>query len=48
MKRAAGKARAHWLQRIGWLVGLWLLGVAAVGAMAMLLRWLMRLSWYSI
>jgi hypothetical protein len=43
----AGKPRAHWLRRLGWLVALWLLGVGVVTAAAMLLRWLMRLSGYS-
>jgi hypothetical protein len=40
--------RRPWLRRFGWLMALWLLGVAAVGGAAMLLRWLMRLSGYSV
>jgi hypothetical protein len=41
------KPRLPWLRRFGWLVALWLLGVAVLGSAAMLLRWLMRLSGYS-
>jgi Protein of unknown function (DUF2474) len=32
------------VKRIGWLIALWLAGVAALGAVAMLLRFFMRLS----
>ncbi len=32
------------LRRIGWLLALWLAGVAALGLLAWLLRVLMRLS----
>jgi hypothetical protein len=35
--RAAGRGRL-WLRRFGWLVAYWLLGVLAVGAVALLLR----------
>ena len=31
-----------WMRRLGWLLGLWLLGVAALGAVAWLLRVLMH------
>jgi hypothetical protein len=48
VKAAADEARPRWLRRIGWLLVLWVLGVAAVGAAALLLRWLMRLSGYSL
>jgi hypothetical protein len=33
-----------WGRRFGWLVGLWLAGVAALGLVALLLRVLMRLA----
>ncbi len=36
----AGKP--SWPKRIGWLVGLWILGVAALGLVAGLLRLLMN------
>jgi hypothetical protein len=32
------------VKRIGWLIVLWLAGVAALGAVATLLRFFMRLS----
>lgn len=35
--QAAGRGRL-WLRRFGWLVAYWLLGVLAVGALALLLR----------
>jgi hypothetical protein len=31
-----------WLRRLGWLALLWLGGVAALGLVALLLRWLMH------
>jgi Protein of unknown function (DUF2474) len=40
--------RPQWLRRFAWLVALWLLGVAVLGAAALLLRWLMRLFGYSV
>jgi hypothetical protein len=33
-----------WGRRIGWLVGLWLAGVATLGLVALLLRIVMRLA----
>jgi len=33
---------ALWLRRLGWLVALWLSGVAALGAVALMLRVLMH------
>ncbi|WP_137892453.1 DUF2474 family protein [Ramlibacter sp. 2FC] len=32
-----------WRRRLAWLLGLWLAGVLALGAVAYGLRWLMRL-----
>jgi Protein of unknown function (DUF2474) len=34
--------RLIWMRRLGWMLGLWLLGVAALGAVAWLLRMLMQ------
>ena len=34
--------RALWIRRVGWLLALWLGGVAALGAVALLLRVLMH------
>jgi hypothetical protein len=34
--------RGLWLRRAGWLVALWLAGVAALGVVALLLRIAMR------
>jgi len=34
--------RALWLRRVGWLLALWLGGVAALGAVALALRMLMH------
>jgi len=34
--------RALWMRRVGWLLALWLGGVAALGAVALLLRVLMH------
>jgi hypothetical protein len=34
--------RGLWLRRVGWLVALWLAGVAALGVVALLLRIAMR------
>jgi len=34
--------RSLWMRRLGWMLGLWLLGVAALGAVAWLLRVLMH------
>lgn len=34
--------RSLWIRRLGWMLGLWLLGVAALGAVAWLLRVLMH------
>jgi hypothetical protein len=36
--------QAPWPQRIGWLVILWLLGVAALGATAIAIKLVMRLA----
>ncbi|MPZ43136.1 MAG: DUF2474 family protein [Betaproteobacteria bacterium] len=33
-----------WRQRVAWLVGLWLAGVAVLGLIALLLRIVMRLA----
>jgi hypothetical protein len=30
-----------WLRRVLWFVGLWVAGVAAVGVLALLLRWIL-------
>jgi hypothetical protein len=44
-RKGAEKPRpAHWLRRLGWLLALWMLGVATVTAVAALLRVLMRLA----
>lgn len=47
--QAANKPRKHareqpspWWRRLAWFVALWVMGVAAVGAVAMLLRWLLK------
>jgi hypothetical protein len=34
--------RSLWLRRLGWMLALWLAGVAALGAVAGLLRLLMH------
>jgi len=34
--------RALWMRRVGWLLALWLGGMAALGAVALLLRVLMH------
>ena len=34
--------RTSWLRRVGWLIALWLGGVAALGAVALALRLLMH------
>lgn len=34
--------RALWIRRVGWLLALWLGGVAALGAVALALRVLMH------
>jgi hypothetical protein len=34
--------RTPWLQRVGWLIALWLGGVAALGAVALALRVVMH------
>jgi len=31
--------RALWIRRVGWLVALWFGGVAALGVVALVLRW---------
>lgn len=31
-----------WLKRSLWLIALWVLGVAALGGLALLLKWAMR------
>lgn len=33
---------ASWWKRIGWLVTIWVLSVAALGVVALLLKWMMR------
>jgi len=35
------RTRGRWLRRFGWLVLLWIAGVASTGALAMLMRYLM-------
>ena len=35
-------ARPEWLRRVGWLLALWAGGVAALGAVAFLLKLAMR------
>ena len=37
-------AERTWGRRLAWLVGLWLAGVAVLGAVAMALRYIMRLA----
>ncbi len=34
--------KSLWMRRLGWMFGLWLLGVAALGAVAWLLRVVMH------
>jgi hypothetical protein len=34
--------KSLWMRRLGWMLGLWLLGVAALAAVAWLLRVLMH------
>jgi hypothetical protein len=34
--------RREWLVRLAWLAGIWLASVAALGVVALLLRFLMR------
>jgi hypothetical protein len=36
--------KSLWMRRLGWMVALWALGVAALGAVAWLLRVLMHAS----
>lgn len=38
MQAPSGPARDTWLRRVLWFVILWLAGLAAVGALALLLR----------
>jgi hypothetical protein len=38
MQASPGPARDTWLRRVLWFVILWLAGLAAVGAVALLLR----------
>jgi len=38
------EAVRRWLRRTGWLLLLWAGGVATLGAVALLLRWCMRLA----
>jgi hypothetical protein len=38
----SNEMKRKWLSRIGWLVGLWLAGVAGLGAAAWLLKAVMR------
>jgi hypothetical protein len=38
----ARRAAPLWLRRLGWLAALWTLGVAALGVLALLLRFLMQ------
>ena len=33
--------RKRWIKRLGWLIGLWLGGVAALTLFALILRWIM-------
>ena len=42
---AASSGRGHvrkWMSRVGWLVFIWACSVAALGAAAWLMKWLMR------
>ncbi len=41
---ALDKPRTPWLKRLGWLVLIWALSVAAVGLVALALKLLMRAS----
>ena len=40
--RRGEPAPRRWAARIGWLLALWLAGVAAMGLAAWLLKWVMR------
>ncbi len=44
MAAPAGPSSPRWRIRLAWLVAFWIGGVAALGLVAGLLRWLMRLA----
>lgn len=37
-----GDRPPSWVRRVLWLIALWLLGVAAAGALALVLKWSLR------
>jgi hypothetical protein len=43
MANPAAPSSPRWRSRLAWLCVLWISGVAAMGLLATLLRWLMRL-----
>jgi hypothetical protein len=45
----AGQGRSRfWLRRVGWLLGLWLAGVAVLGLVALAVKALMRVAGLTI
>ena len=44
MATPAAPGSPHWRVRLAWLATFWIGGVAAMGLVAGLLRWLMRLA----
>ena len=44
MASPAAPSTPRWRYRLAWLAAFWICGVAAMGVMTVLLRWLMRLA----
>lgn len=44
MPSPAAPTSPRWRTRLAWLAALWIGGVAALGSVTLLLRWLMRLA----
>jgi hypothetical protein len=44
MASPAPVSSVRWRTRLGWLAALWMGGVAAMGLVTVLLRWLVRLA----
>jgi hypothetical protein len=44
MASPAASSSPRWRTRLGWLAAFWIGGVAAMGLVTVLLRWLMRLA----
>jgi Protein of unknown function (DUF2474) len=44
MATPAASSSSRWRSRLGWLAAFWIGGVAAMGLVTVMLRWLMRLA----